>query len=206
MLAQAQDAAQTLDRASAAYAHMKTARVTFSQTVNNPLTNKDALSTGVMIQQMPGRYRVTFTQPKGDRIVSDGRTVWLYLPSTNPGQVMKLPVREGGNGVPDFTIWLVNSPKDRFTLTDAGTAKVGDRPTHVVQLTPKVGGVPFTRARIWVDDADGLVRQFETTDLNGGVRRVKIEKIEMNVPVEAALFTFTPPAGVKVVDASGLGT
>jgi outer membrane lipoprotein carrier protein len=80
------------------------------------------------------------------------------------------------------------------------------RAAHTVLLTPKVGGIPFVKARIWVDDSDGLVRQFETTDLNGGVRRVRIEKIDLNVPVEAQLFTFTPPQGVRVVDASEMGT
>jgi len=204
--AAAQTPQQIVDRAAAAYAQMRTARVTFTQTVSNPLTNRDVASAGVMIQQIPGRYRVTFTQPKGDRIISDGKTVWVYLPSTNPGQVMKLPVREGGNGVPDFTAYLLNAPKERFSLADGGATTVNGHNAHTVLLTPKVGGIPFTKARIWVDDTNGLVRQFETTDVNGGMRRVRIESIDMNVPVEAALFTFTPPSGVKVVDASGVGT
>ena len=161
---------------------------------------------GVMVEQIPGRYRVTFTQPKGDRIISDGKMVWLYLPSTNPGQVMKVPVREGGNGVPDFTAFLLNAPKDRFALADGAAATVSGRPAHTVLLTPKVGGIPFIKARVWVDDADGLVRQFETIDINGGVRRVRVESIDMNVPVDASLFTFTVPSGVRVIDASGLAT
>ena len=205
-LAPAQTPAQIIDKASAAYAQMRTARVTFSQTLTNPLTNKDVASSGVLVEQVPGRYRVTFTQPKGDRIVSDGKLVWIYVPSTNPGQVMKVPVREGGNGVPDFTSWLMNAPKDRFALADGSATTVNGRAAHTVLLTPKVGGIPFVRARVWVDDADGLVRQFETMDLNGGMRRVRVESIEMNVPVEASLFVFTPPAGVKVIDASGMGT
>ena len=202
----AQTPAQIIDKASAAYAQMKTARVTFTQVLTNPLTNREVASAGVMVEQIPGRYRVTFTQPKGDRIISDGKMVWLYLPSTNPGQVMKVPVREGGNGVPDFTAFLLNAPKDRFALADGAAAMVSGRPAHTVLLTPKVGGIPFIKARVWVDDADGLVRQFETIDINGGVRRVRVESIDMNVPVDASLFTFTVPSGVKVIDASGMAT
>ena len=202
----AQTPAQSIDKASAAYAQLKTARVTFTQVLTNPLTNREVASAGVMVEQIPGRYRVTFTQPKGDRIISDGKMVWLYLPSTNPGQVMKVPVREGGNGVPDFTAFLLNAPKDRFALADGAAATVNGRAAHTVLLTPKVGGIPFIKARVWVDDADGLVRQFETIDINGGVRRVRVESIDMNVPVDASLFTFTVPSGAKVIDASGMAT
>ena len=46
----------------------------------------------------PGSYLVTFTIPAGDRIVSDGRVVWVYLPSTNPGPGAQAPGRRRGRG------------------------------------------------------------------------------------------------------------
>ena len=203
----AQSPSEVLDHATAAYAQMKTAHVTFTQFVKNPLTNADVASKGEMYQKLPGHYDVTFTQPAGDRIVSDGRVVWIYLPSTNPGQVMKLGVGEGGQArVPDFTTWLLDAPKSRFTIAGGGAATVSGKATHVLLLTPKGAGVPFVSARLWVDDADGIVRQFETADENGSTRRVRVESIEMNVPVSASAFTFTVPVGVKVYEPGASGT
>jgi len=203
-VARAQTAEQTIDKAAAAYADMRTAHVVFSQTVMNPLTNKTAASKGDLIERLPGHYLVTFTVPAGDRIVSDGKVVWVYLPSTNPGQVLKLPVGEAGaSRVPDFTAYLLNDPKAHFTLSDAGTAEIAGRKTHIVQLIPKEKSVPFSAAKLWIDDADGLVRQFETVDANGSLRHVRVEKIELNVPASGHLFVFTPPAGVKVFEPGG---
>jgi outer membrane lipoprotein-sorting protein len=62
------------------------------------------------------------------------------------------------------------------------------------------GSQPFSRATIWVDDRDGLLRQFDVTDNNGVTRRVRITSISVNVPVDAAAFRFTPPTGVRVVE------
>ena len=114
-----------------------------------------------------------------------------------------MTVGEGGARIPDFTSWLVNEPAQRFIITDGGTAVIGGRATHVVGLTPRGRGAPFTFARLWIDDADAIVRQFETTDANGSVRRVRIDAIQMNVPVNDAVFTFTPPAEVKVYEPEG---
>jgi outer membrane lipoprotein carrier protein len=196
----AQTPSATLDRATAAYAKMETAKVTFTQTVTNPLTGRAADSKGEMLQRLPGHYAVTFSDPAGDRIVSDGKVVWIYLPSTNPGQVIKMHVGDAGASIPDFTSWLLNAPKDRFALADGGKAMVGSRATHIVLLTPRAKNVPFTSAKLWIDDADGIVRQFETMDANGSVRRVRIDAIKMNVPASAAEFQFVVPQGVKVFE------
>jgi outer membrane lipoprotein carrier protein len=196
----AQSPSATLVRATAAYSKMETARVTFTQTVTNPLTGRTQDSKGEMLQRLPGHYAVTFSDPAGDRIVSDGKVVWVYLPSTNPGQVIKMHVGDAGASIPDFTTWMLNAPKDRFTLADGGKAVIGGRATHIVLLTPRAKSVPFTSAKLWIDDADGIVRQFETMDANGSVRRVRIDSIKMNVAVSADAFTFTPPAGVKIFD------
>jgi outer membrane lipoprotein carrier protein len=198
--ARAQSAGETLDRAAAVYGAMSTARVTFTQTVTNPLTQRAVTSSGQMLQRLPGRYAVTFTDPAGDRIVCDGKVVWLYLPSTNPGQAIKMRVGESGAGVPDFTAWLLNAPKERFVIADGGAAAVAGHDTRIVELTPKRAGAPFTSAKLWIEAGTGLVRQFETVDVNGSLRRVRIDTIEINVPVSPRAFTFTPPAGVNVYD------
>src|SRR5436190_1567385 len=117
---QAQSTDQTLDHAVAAWAKVKTARATFEQTVTNALTGSSADARGEFQQQRPNRLAIRFTDPAGVRIVSDGASVWVYLPSSAPGQVVK--------------------------------------------------------------------------------RRVRITSLELNVPVDKGTFSFTPPAGVRVVE------
>ena len=84
-----QSSDQVLDHAVKSWAKVKTARATFEQTVTNALTGSSATARGDFQQQRPHRLAIRFTDPAGDRIVADGASVWVYLPSSAPGQVVK---------------------------------------------------------------------------------------------------------------------
>ncbi|HEY9515702.1 MAG TPA: outer membrane lipoprotein carrier protein LolA [Gemmatimonadaceae bacterium] len=195
----AQSPRTTVDRAVKAYSKIRTIRATFIQTVTNPLTGSDVASRGVMQQQIPGRLSVHFTDPAGDRIVADGKVVWLYLPSTNPGQVIKTAVGQNAANVPDVTSWFLDSPETRYRMSNAGTATIAGHATHAVALVSRDPTIPFARATVWVDDDDAIIRQFETTGANGLTRRITITGITPNAKLDPGAFTFTPPRGVRVV-------
>ena len=165
----------------------------------NPLTGGSAVAHGEFQQQRPGRLAIRFTSPDGDRIVADGKSLWIYLPSTAPGQVIKRPATEGA--VPlDFTGQFLDAPRAKYDITDAGRESVGSDAARVLTLVPKAGtDAPFTRAKVWVSDKDALIRQFEVVEPNGVTRRVKLTSLALGVPVDRREFTFTVPKGVKVV-------
>jgi outer membrane lipoprotein carrier protein len=81
-----------VERAAAAYAKVKTVRARFEQRLRNPLTGSTIVQQGTLQQRLPNELAVVFTNPKGDRIVADGKALWVYTPSSAPGQVIKLPV------------------------------------------------------------------------------------------------------------------
>ena len=203
------DATATLNHAVDAYAKVTTARGSFEQTLTNPLTGTTAVARGDFIQQRPSHLAIHFTAPSADdRIVADGKWVWVYVPSATPGQVMRMPVSDESSGSGpvgvDFIAQFLAKPMiDRYDVSDAGTDTVGGVRTHAIILVPR-GSAQFTRAKLWVDDAAGVVRQFEVTDASGTIRRVRVLKVTFNVPVDRAVFTFTPPAGVKVVDQASM--
>jgi outer membrane lipoprotein carrier protein len=198
--APAQSVDPTIDRAVAAWQAAKTVRASFEQTLTNPLTGSDVTARGEFQQQGRNRVDVRFTDPAGDRIVADGKVLWIYLPSTTPGRVIRSRLTQGANSV-DLTGQFLTAPRTKFNISSAGTMSVGGRPAHGLVLIPKrEGSQPFTKATVWVDDRDGLVRQFEVTDQNGVTRRVRLTSIRVNVPVDAAAFRFSPPRGVSIAD------
>ena len=80
---------------------------------------------------------------------------------------------------------------------------VGTRPADVLSLVPRqTASVPYQRALIWVDRADSLVRRVEITEGSGSVRRLTFDHLKVNTALPASAFRFTPPAGVRIVDAS----
>jgi outer membrane lipoprotein carrier protein len=196
----AQSVDQTIDRAVAAWQAAKTVRASFEQTLTNPLTGNEVTARGEFQQQGGSRIGIRFTDPAGDRIVADGRSLWIYIPSTTPGQAIRSSLAQGANSV-DLTGQFLTDPRSKYNISAAGTTSVAGRPAHGLSLVPKrEGSQPFTRATVWVDDRDGLVRQFEVTDQNGLTRRIRLTSINVNVAVDAAAFRFKPPRGVRIVE------
>ena len=195
-----------IDKAVETYNKTKTSKGTFEQAITNPLTGSTAKARGEFEQQrQPARFAFRFVEPKGDMIIGDGKWLWVYLPSSTPGQVIKVPMTEGGAGSLDLASRFFDSPKTRYTITDAGAATVGGRATRALTLVPKASTEPFSRAKVWIDVADGTLRQFETLELSGITRVVTITAVTPNAAVNAKSFTFTPPKGARVVDQKALG-
>ena len=187
-----------VQHAERVYTNIKTLRATFTQTVTNPLTGSDVTSHGELQQRIPGDVSVRFTDPAGDRIVANGKVVWVYLPSTNPGQVIRTNLDSSGVQVPDVATWFLHSPETRYTMTNAGSATVDGHATTAVTLVPKDQSLPFTKATIWVDDDDALIRQVETIDQQGLKRRIMLNRLTPNATLDKDAFEFKVPKGVKV--------
>lgn len=190
----------TLGRALKAHGATVTTRARFEQTLTNPLTGTTAKARGELLMKKPAQIAVSFLDPKGDRIVADGKLLWIYLPSQNPKQVIRLPQGKGTTGGIDVIGQFFDNPRSRYTITDAGRAKIGGRATHALLLVPKPGrGANFARATVWIDNG-GVLRQFEVTDANGLVRKVELTKVETNIGLPASAFRFMMPAGAKIVE------
>jgi outer membrane lipoprotein carrier protein len=197
----AQSVDVAVDRAVAAWSPVKTARGSFEQIVTNSLTGGSATARGEFQQERPNRLAIRFTDPAGDMIVADGQAVWVYLPSSAPGQVVKQPATNHSTVPIDFTGEFLSAPRTKYDITDGGAQSVDGRATHVLKLVPKKGSASsFTRATVWVDDQDGIIRQFEVAETNGVTRRIRLTTLSLNTAVDRNAFKFTVPKGVKVVD------
>ena len=199
----AQSADAIIDRAVAAYGHLNSMRADFRQTLTNPLTGSTQSTSGVLLRKKPNLLSINFES--GDRVAADGSTLWVYLPSSTPGQVMKMPYNGDNASAMDPADEFLNSPRTRFNVSSAGTATVGGRPTHAVTLVPKRANAHFSTAKIWIDDADSSIRQFDVETANGLKRHVVITKFTPNPTLARSAFVFAVPKGVKIMDQKAMG-
>lgn len=196
----AQDAGAIVGRASQVYRSLSSLRADFVQVIDNPMIDS-AESRGTLVQSGSAKLSMRFTDPPGEAIVIDGEHVWIYTPSTVPGQVIRTPVPSGGP-VYGYNIlaWLLDRPAERYEARYLRREKLGGREMDVVELIPTVPDLPFERAVVWLDRDDALPRRLEILERSGATRTLTLSNLRTNESVTGRTFTFQVPSGVRVVD------
>ncbi len=196
--AQSPQTDEILARASRAYSGVRTLRADFEQTTENPVLRRTTTSRGTLYQSRPDRFAMRFTQPEGDRIVADGQYIWVFYPSVDAEQVIRMRAGAGGAGAADLQTQFLGDPTTRFNATHNGRESVGGRDADVLTLTPR-GNATFRSLKVWIDRNDSLVRRFEITEHNGVIRRFLLRGLTPGAEIDASVFRFTPPEGAHVV-------
>jgi outer membrane lipoprotein carrier protein len=198
--APAQDAQAVIGRAARVYRSLASMRADFVQVIDNPMIDS-AESKGTLVQAGPARLAMRFSDPPGEAVVIDGEHVWVYTPSTVPGQVVRLSVPNGGPVYGyNLLAWLLDRPAERYRPTYLRSEKIGGRTTDVIQLIPTVPNLPFTKAVIWLDRDSALPRRLEIYEESGATRTLDLSNIKLNEKVSPQTFQFKVPSGVRVID------
>lgn len=196
----AQDAQAIIGRAARVYRSLASLRADFVQLIDNPMIDS-AESKGTLAQAGPAKLAMRFSDPAGEAIVIDGQHVWVYTPSTVPGQVVRLAVPNGGPVYGyNLLAWLLDRPAERYRASYLRSERIDGRPTDVVQLIPAVPDLPFTKAVIWLDQESALPRRLEIHEESGATRTLHLTRIRVNESLPKRTFTFEVPQGVRVVD------
>jgi outer membrane lipoprotein carrier protein len=198
--AQAQDAGEIIGRAARVYRSLASLQADFEQVIDNPMIDS-AESKGTLVQAGSAKLAMRFTDPPGEAIVIDGKHVWIYTPSTVPGQVIRMKVPSGGPAYGyNLLAWLLDRPAERYKPSYVGTERLGGRTTDVIKLVPAVPDIPFTEATIWLDRQDALPRRLEIHEQSGATRTLRLARLRTNEQMPDRTFRFKVPAGARVVD------
>ena len=198
--ARAQDANALVGRSSRVYRSLTSLTADFVQLIDNPMIDS-AESRGTLVQAGPDKLAMRFTDPPGEAVIIDGRSVWVYTPSTTPGQVIRMSVPSGGPVYGyNMLAWLLDRPAERYTASYLQADVVGGRSMDVVELVPAVPDLPFEKAVLWLDRADGIPRRLEITEHSGATRTLTLSKVRVNRSIADSTFRFEVPSGVRVVD------
>jgi len=198
--AHAQDASAIIGRSSRVYRSLSSLRAEFTQVIQNPMIDSSE-SRGTLIQAGESKFAMRFSDPPGEAIVIDGEHVWVYTPSTVPGQVIRLSVPSGGPVYGyNMLAWLLDRPAERYKATFVKNEEVNGRTMDVVELEPAVPDLPFERAVLWLDRQDGLPRKLDITEKSGTRRVLTLTKVQVSRSIPDGMFRFEVPSGVRVVD------
>lgn len=189
------------DRAAKAYASFNTIDAQFEQRTTNPILGKTAISHGRFAQQKPNLVSITFTDPAGDQIVGDGKFLWVYLPSSTPGQAIKLPTNSESAVVVNLLGQLLDAPRQSFVISGGEAVTIDGVATKKVLLVSRnSNSAPFQRATLWIADSDGHPVRVQIIDAQGIDRTFVMQRWSVNGVLPKDMFRFTPPKGVKVLN------
>src|SRR2546425_11572690 len=194
------DVGSILDRASASFDTVRTLAADFVQVIENPMLGDPDTTRGRLYQRRPNFFAMRFTEPKNDRVVADGRRLWLYTPSTTPGQVIRAAIPGTGTTGPNLIGQFVEHPRDRYSARYVRADSVGDARVDVIALTPRAADLPYSAATVWIAQQDGLIRRIEIVENSGQRRTITLQHLAVNGAIPAREFRFSPTSEVRVVD------
>ena len=197
----ASDANAIVNRAAAAYRQLSSLEAAFSQRIDDPMVGL-LESEGRVWQAGNDRLAMRFTDPAGEAVVMDGRHLWIYTPSTAPGQVIRVPVPERPTYGFNVLAWILDRPTERYTVRYLREDRISSRVVDVVEMVPRVADMPFTRAVVWLDRGDALPRRLEVREPGGSLRTIDLTNLKRNAPVGPKTFVFEVPRGVRIIDQS----
>jgi outer membrane lipoprotein carrier protein len=187
----AHDLAQRVDRR---YNQLHSLKAGFSESYEGLGIRRS--ESGVLLLLKPGRMRWDYGSPAGKLFLLDGKYAWFY--ARGDSQVQRIPAKELDD---------LRSPL-RFLL---GHTEL-EKELNNLTLAPATGGL-FTlsgqpkgqekrvsRLTLTVT-ADGAITGIEFEESDGALTRFIFSGEQLNAPVPAETFHFTPPPGVPVVDA-----
>lgn len=164
----------------------------FSQTVYIDSTDSGYTAVGKLLVKKPDKFRLELEH---QTIVSDGDTLWTYVPR-NQQVLVDQADTTGGATRPD-QLFLTYFKEAEAELVD--TEKLDGRDCYLLHLKPKESDI-IASLRVWVDQKTWLARRVEVTQAGGMVTEYEFTDVQTNLGLADSVFVFRAPPEVEVID------
>jgi outer membrane lipoprotein carrier protein len=155
-------------------------------------------SQGTFYLSRPGRFRWDYESPYQQSIIADGQRVYVY--DKDLEQVTVKPLQKALGSTPALLLDGEVDIEERFVVS-RGTPTEGlvwlELGPRDARAARESGGY----ARIRLGFAGPRLKRMDLRDNLNQTTRIELKNAERNPNLDPSLFTFTPPAGVDVLDA-----
>jgi outer membrane lipoprotein carrier protein len=170
----------------------------FTQETITKSLGAPAIVNGKVYFKKPGMVRWEYTDPIVQDIISDGETLWLYLPDDKQVRIYKAAEAFGNQAFLGFLFGEGEITDDFETaLGELDAEKAQDY--YLLMLAPKDPESTIYRILLLVDKENYLIHQVNTYDILGNVTRIAFKDIATNSGLKNSLFHFIVPPGVETI-------
>jgi outer membrane lipoprotein carrier protein len=178
------------------YDSIKDFSATFTQTYEGGVLRRKASSeSGTVYVKKPGKMRWDYTAPEKKLFVSDGRTMFFYIPADK--QVMKNPVpaEDEATSAVLFLMGKGNIVRD-FNLrwADGGTDA-----TYRLRLDPRKRQAEYDWLEVAADRQTLQIVGLTAADAQGGRSSFAFSNFKENAGLADKMFQFSIPRGTEVI-------
>lgn len=152
------------------------------------------MESGVLYLRKPGRMRWEYSSPAGKVYLSDGKDVFEYLPEDHQATKSRLKQTDDMRAPLAFLLGKLDFHKE-FKSFETNGDPVG---TWIIAL-PKSDNLIYNKVE-FLAGADGEIHRLRVTGQEGSKLSFEFSNEEDNAQVSPAMFTFHPPAGVRIVE------
>jgi len=161
-------------------------------------TKGDAAA-GLIHFRPPNHLKVAQQTPTTEYVISDGDTLWWYIP--HKALAYRYPSRKLGKGLQVLSDVFQGLQKagDSFRI-DLSADEAGRE--YLLKLFPDPPWQEVEHIALRVDPEDYRIQMVEIYDYVGGITRFILGKLTVRRDLEEETFRFSPPQGVRVLDDS----
>jgi len=164
----------------------------FEQTLVNERGEKLETSSGMVYLQRPGRFHWDYREPYSQKIITDGKTLWLF--DEDLEQVTIREISESMDKTPAAVLSGEEDIEKHFVAINMGTIEGHEW----IELTPRNVDNQYRSIRIGFEG--NRIGMMILHDNLGQVTRIDFVNPRRNVNLDDSLFTFEPPEGIDVID------
>jgi len=197
------DLASVVSRIEAAYRNTKELQADFVQTTHYEGFSTPYISKGRLSIRRPALMRWSYSEPSHHQIFVNGDTVIYFVPEHQQA-IRSTMDREVQSPVPLMLLADVAALSKQFSINWAAGTEGPAKGRYRLTLTGKEAAAALAPMTIAVDAGTHLIQTVTLHDPSGAETTYEFSHLTLNTKLDDALFVFTPPPGVDVVDAPPL--
>lgn len=180
------------------YKAVNTVRAEFTQVRTDPVTNAKDTQKGKLSLKRPRKMRFDFLTPAPRTFVTNGKTLWIYDPSSK--QVIEQEDLGSGSGM-GVLLDDLSKLDELFASTLAPEGGV-PKPTVTLHLVPKQQGT-FQSLDLTLTKQKYILQDLLLVDPMGARTEMHFAAVRFDTEVPDSEFEFVAPAGVQVIKTGG---
>jgi outer membrane lipoprotein carrier protein len=189
--------ADAVTKVQAFYDQSQTFKSDFHQKFWVKAYNTEKNSTGHVTFSKPGKMEWVYSDPKDNRVVSDGSTIKVYEAANKQMYEQSIDKSQ----YPAALSFLTGTGKlaDSFNFEVFSGDQMKFQGGYVLVGVPKTATPAYSKVLFYVDASTSQVRRVMVIDGQGNRNRFDFDNPAINTPVTPAQFTFTPPPGTSII-------